>query len=279
MTIFQSKFLSNTYRLAVFSVGLVIARFIDLFIQELLDIDLSIFWGLISFYIISAYLVLPWGARLIARSIHKRHKGTMEMYSKSVDGLPCDPINMIVIGRKSDLKRAFRLAGWSLADSLDAYTTLRMARSFIFNRPYPTAPFSWLYYDGKKQDLGFQQDIDNSPRKRHHIRFWGLSLRDSSRNPSMDKWIKENQDHIRPGSKIWIGSGTKDTGLGLTKFSLQISHSVDSDTDKERLYLAHQLKSSGLVAESQHLRIISRKRLVPLNRFTNSGIVHISILK
>jgi hypothetical protein len=51
-----------------------------------------------------------------------------------------------------------------------------MIRTFIFNKPYPTAPFSTLYLFGRGQDIGFQKAIDNSPRKRHHIRFWALSL-------------------------------------------------------------------------------------------------------
>ena len=51
-----------------------------------------------------------------------------------------------------------------------------MVRAFVFNSPYPTAPFSTLYLFGRGQDIGFQKAIDNSPRKRHHIRFWSLSL-------------------------------------------------------------------------------------------------------
>jgi LssY C-terminus len=52
----------------------------------------------------------------------------------------------------------------------------RMVRAFIFNSPYPAAPFSTLYLFGRGQDIGFLKAIDNSPRKRHHIRFWALSL-------------------------------------------------------------------------------------------------------
>ena len=51
-----------------------------------------------------------------------------------------------------------------------------MIRAFAFNAPYATAPFSTLYLFGRAQDVGFQKAIDNSPRKRHHIRFWSLSL-------------------------------------------------------------------------------------------------------
>ena len=35
---------------------------------------------------------------------------------------------------------------------------------------------SQLYLFGRGQDIGFQKAIDDSPRKRHHIRFWALAL-------------------------------------------------------------------------------------------------------
>jgi hypothetical protein len=53
----------------------------------------------------------------------------------------------------------------------------RMIRAFVLNSPYPTAPFSTLYLFGRGQDIGFQKAIDNSPRNRHHVRFWALGTR------------------------------------------------------------------------------------------------------
>jgi hypothetical protein len=35
-------------------------------------------------------------------------------------------------------------------------------------------------------------------------------------------------------SILWIGAGTKDTGLSLTRRSFQITHATDSDTNAER---------------------------------------------
>ena len=46
----------------------------------------------------------------------------------------------------------------------------------MLNRPYPSAPFSTLYLFNRGQDVGFQRSIDDSPRKRHHVRFWGISV-------------------------------------------------------------------------------------------------------
>jgi len=60
-------------------------------------------------------------------------------------------------------------------DRLGLASSWRMIRAFVLNSPYPTAPFSTLYLFGRGQEIGFQKAIDNSPRKRHHIRFWALS--------------------------------------------------------------------------------------------------------
>ncbi len=74
------------------------------------------------------------------------------------------------------LASAFKAMGWTQADALGLASSWRMAKAFVLNRPYPAAPFSTLYLFGRGQDVGFQCAIDNSPRKRHHVRFWGCPL-------------------------------------------------------------------------------------------------------
>jgi hypothetical protein len=102
----------------------------------------------------------------------------------------------------ADVGAAFKLAGWSQADRLGLASSWRMIRSFVFNSPYPTAPFSTLYLFGRGQDVGFQKAIDNSPRKRHHIRFWALSL-------AYGFWL--NRDRPPDAECVhWIGAGTKE---------------------------------------------------------------------
>src|SRR6202007_1806045 len=92
------------------------------------------------------------------------------------DGLPGDPVNLALIGTFQQLRSGFAAAGWSEADRLGVATSWHMVQAFVFNSPYPTAPFSTLYLFGRGQDIGFQKAIDNTPRKRHHVRFWALSL-------------------------------------------------------------------------------------------------------
>jgi hypothetical protein len=127
----------------------------------------------------------------------------------------------------ADVGAAFKLAGWSQADRLGLASSWRMIRSFVFNSPYPTAPFSTLYLFGRGQDV-------DSPRKRHHIRFWALSLAYTEANlgkPSF--WL--NRDRPLDAECVhWIGAGTKDTGISLTRLTFQITHATDSDTNVER---------------------------------------------
>ena len=50
------------------------------------------------------------------------------------------------------------------------YTTLASLSGVLWRIRWA----SILYLFGRGQDIGFQKAIDNSPRKRHHIRFWAL---------------------------------------------------------------------------------------------------------
>jgi hypothetical protein len=124
-----------------------------------------------------------------------------------------------------------------------------MVRAFVLNSPYPTAPFSTLYLFGRGQDIGFQKAIDNSPRKRHHIRFWALSLaqaEDALGTASF--WLNTDQPP-QEESVLWVGAGTRDTGLSLTKLTFQITHATDSDTNFERDYIVAELKSCEVIKD------------------------------
>jgi LssY C-terminus len=112
---------------------------------------------------------------------------------------------------------------------------------------YPGAPFSTLYLFGRGQDIGFQKAIDNSPRKRHHIRFWALDLaRADDAMASASFWL--NTDRPPADARVlWVGAGTKDTGLSLTRLTFQITHATDSDTNAERDYIIGELRNQRVI--------------------------------
>jgi LssY C-terminus len=201
-------------------------------------IALSITYGL------AAYVILP---RIIHLGLRILQRERVPSYTVTGDSLPGDPVNVALVGTLGELRAAFAALGWSEADRLNLASSWGMVRAFVLNSPYPTAPFSTLYLFGRGQDIGFQKAIDNSPRKRHHVRFWALSLtRAESTWGEANFWL--NTD--RPSDKetaIWVGAGTRDTGLSLTRLSFQITHATDSDTNTERDYIIAELTKGGRI--------------------------------
>jgi hypothetical protein len=175
---------------------------------------------------------------MVGRILQRKH---IPRFTVTGDGLPGDPVNLALIGTLQQLRSTFAVAGWVEADRLGLVSSWRMARAFVFNSPYPTAPFSTLYLFGRGQDIGFQKSIDSSPRKRHHIRFWALSLAHAEDTVGTTAfWI--NTDRPPNDTRVlWVGAGTRDTGFSLTRLTFQITHATDADTNAERDYIVSEL--------------------------------------
>src|SRR5262245_49357733 len=159
-------------RLLIFGLGIFCVWLIVFVVFETADRRLPWILAVGVTYGIAAYIVLPRAIRMGLKILqHKR----VPSYTITGDGLPGDPVNVVLVGTLQQLREAFAALGWSEADRLSLASSWGMVRAFVLNAPYPTAPFSTLYLFGRGQDIGFQKAIDNSPRKRHHIRFWALS--------------------------------------------------------------------------------------------------------
>lgn len=121
------------------------------------------------------------------------------------------------------------------------------------------------------QDIGFQQPIDNSPRKRHHIRFWALSLAHSADDltaPSF--WL--NTDRPPADERVlWLGAGTRDTGLSLTGLTFQVTHATDSDTNAERDHIVAQLTNSQVIADVVLHQAGARLQTGKVNHYVTDG--------
>jgi LssY C-terminus len=219
-------------------------------------------------YIVAAYVVLPRGVRMSLKILQRKH---VPRYTMTGDGLPGDPVNLVLKGTRAQLDAAFAAAGWSPADRLTLASSWRMVRAFLLNRPYPTAPFSTLYLYGRGQDVGFQKAIDNSPRKRHHIRFWALSLeRTEAMLGRASFWFKD--DHPTDHAEVfWVGAGTKDTGFSLTRLTFQITHATDSDTNAERDFIVAELKNSGTIGEINVYPPRHRLATTRVNHYVTDG--------
>ena len=46
---------------------------------------------------------------------------------------------------------------------------------------------------------------------------------------------------------IWVGAGTRDTGLSFTQLTFQITHATDADTNAERDFIVDELTKKRLI--------------------------------
>ncbi len=228
-------------RLLIFGLGILTVWLIVFVVFETADNRLPWILAVGVTYGIAAYIILP---RVIRLGLKILQRKLVPSYTITGDGLPGDPVNLALVGTLQQLRAAFATLGWSEADRLGVASSWRMVQAFVLNSPYPTAPFSTLYLFGRGQDIGFQKAIDNSPRKRHHIRFWALNeTRVDQDWGAADFW--KSTDRPRDNDRVlWVGAGTRDTGLSLTRLSFQITHATDSDTNAERDYIVAELIKS-----------------------------------
>jgi hypothetical protein len=208
--------------------------------------------------------------------ISKRQR--VPRYTITGDGLPGDPVNVALIGTFSELRAAFAAIGWMEADRLNLKSSIGMARSFVFNKPYPKAPFSTLYLFGRGQDIGLQKAIDDSPRKRHHVRFWALGLgKAESTLGTASFWL--NTDRPPEADRVlWVGAVTRDTGIGLTKLTFQITHATDSDTNAEREFLFGELKKGRVIDDVRSYQTGDELITENVNHYVTDGDVAVANL-
>jgi hypothetical protein len=261
-------------RLLILGLG-VLSVWLIVFVFKVVDRRLPYVLALALTYGIGAYIILPRAVRMGLKVLQRKH---VPRFTVTGDGLPGDPVNVVLIGTLQELHAAFAIAGWSVADRLSLASSWRMIRAFLFNSAYPTAPFSTLYLFGRGQDIGFQKAIDNSPRKRHHIRFWALSLTSADAAiGTPDFWL--NTDRPPDDARVlWIGAGTRDTGFSLTQLTFQITHATDSDTNAERDYIVAELEKNRVVGSVETYQSGQHLPVERVNHYITDGGVKVANL-
>jgi hypothetical protein len=181
--------------------------------------------GLLLVWLVLAYLFVP---ALWKRYAH-RHPAFEDMpgVAYTADGIPADPINVALIGTKSDVLRIMLAAKWYPADPLTLRSCLEIAEASVLKRPYEDAPVSSEFLFGRKQDLAFEQAVGDNPRHRHHVRMWETDRRGPDGRP------------------IWIGAAIFDKRVGLSRTTGQVTHETAPDIDAERNKLFADLKATG----------------------------------
>lgn len=196
-------------------------------------------WSVLLFvpvWAIMAYLVLP-----------RLHRMLSDLYvpdyffgrTRTADGLLGDPVNLGVDGTAEQLDDVMTRAGWHRADEITAVSTWGIIVSTLTRRSYPTAPVSSLMLFGRRHDVAYQQEVAGNPKQRHHVRFW----------------------HCPPGWLLpggaqadWLGAGTYDTDVGLSVFTLQVTHRIDENTDIERDFVVQSARDADPAVRVRDLR-------------------------
>jgi hypothetical protein len=219
---------ANYFNHAVRLIVLVILIIIALEVYRYLLADIisgrSHFFAFLVLWLFSAYLVLPRLNRFFSKLYLPDY---FIGRAATGDGLLGDPINLAVYGSKEVLIMAMQQAGWNLADPLTLKSSLRMTYAALRGASYPHAPVSALFLFNHKQSFAFEKDLHGNPRKRHHIRFWDTP----------EKWWLPGGYHVQ-----WLGAATFDEHVGLSLFTGQVTHKIDSNVDKERDFVLRSLK-------------------------------------
>ena len=180
----------------------------------------------VVFWFVVAYLGLP-----------RLHRILSYIYSpdyfigrtRTTDGILGDPVNLAFRGSESQLHAAMKAAGWVCADEITAKSTWKMIISTLRRKSYLNAPVSTAFLFGRRQDFAYQQEVDGSPSQRQHGRFWHCPK----------GWF------LPGGHKVdWLASGTYDKSIGLSLFTLQVTHKIDENTDIERDYIINSVLAS-----------------------------------
>ena len=224
--------LNNTLRLIGLVLLVVVAIFLyRYFIHDILKTKHHYFTYFIVIWLLLAYVILPHVYRWLSKVFLPNY---FIGRTQAADGMLGDPVNLAIIGNKDELINSMIAAGWEQADKINFKSSLKMAYAAVFGAHYPSAPVSSLFLFGNKQDLAFEKDVGGNPRKRHHARFW----------MTPDNWW------LPGGYKAdWLGAATFDRNVGLSLFTGQITHKIDSNVDKERDFVVSNLKKNAQKVE------------------------------
>jgi hypothetical protein len=177
-------------------------------------------------YALLAYVVLPsaW-----THYEHQRGLAGRPMVTHTKQGIPGGPLNVGLVGSHEDVIRAMHAAGWFPADPITLRSSIGIIGSVLLHRADDDAPVSPLFYQGRQEDLAFEKPVGSSADQRHHVRSWK---------------VMDSGDEDRP---VWLGSVTFDRGVGLSRYTGQVTHHIAPDIDAERDDLIDDLVRAGMV--------------------------------
>ena len=182
--------------------------------------------GFFAFWVVVAYLGLPRLNRMLSTIYVPDY---IIGRTQAGDGVLGDPVNTAVRGTSYELAAAMAAAGWTQADPITLRSSIRITLSALLKRSYPSAPVSSLYLFGHRQNVAYEQQVHGNASQRHHVRFFATP----------DGWL------LPGGHRVdWLGAASYDRSVGLSLFTLQITHKIDADIDVERDHVLSTVASA-----------------------------------
>ena len=135
---------------------------------------------------------------------------------------PSDLVNLLFLGSREEMDRAFHAAGWFRAERKSPMSLYRMYHALARRIGYKRAPMNTLTLNGVPSDFVYQKNL-NTVQKRHHVRLW--------KEPSR--------------ADVWLGAAAEDIAF---RFELMHwTHSTASKIDNERAKVVNDLAFTGCV--------------------------------
>lgn len=133
---------------------------------------------------------------------------------------PADPLNIVLIGKRSEVFPALARRRWNVTEVIDAESIWRTVESSLFGMRYRYSPVSTLYAFGRRQDIALQKARGNI-NQRNHMRLWLAPV-------------------TVQGLPVWMGQISRDIGVRLTAKTIT-THKIDPEVDEARWYLLQDL--------------------------------------
>lgn len=153
---------------------------------------------------------------------------TLPFRTRGAGGLSSDPVNLLLIGSRSEVAGAFKAAGWTEALPKTMRSRLSVITAVVRGNAFANAPMAPLRLNDELADMSWEKGFNNFA-KRHHLRLW-------------------KQGETADGQEIWAVAATHDMdyaflrrGGGLT------THQVARQLDRERDKVANDLVFTGCV--------------------------------
>jgi LssY C-terminus len=158
--------------------------------------------------------------------------------------IPSDLVNILFLGSRESINRAFHAAGWSGAQRTSIKSIYRIYQSMVQRIGYTMAPMENLMLNGAPNDAGYQKNLDTFS-KRHHVRLWK----------------QEEED-------AWLCTATEDIGYRLRR--MHLTHAIDPLIDNERAKVLNDLAYTGCLDAATLMTRDSSNSTVQRERFSST---------